>query len=213
MRTQRIVLPLILLALAGCAVVPPSGPTVLALPPQGKDLQRFQGEDAWCRNFAAGQIGYGAAAQAGSQAAVGSAVAGTAIGAATGALIGSAGGAAGAGAAVGAGTGLVAGSAIGANTASLSSAGLQSRYDGAYAQCMTSAGNTLQTPAYGGVPYGYAYPYAYPYYSPYYGPYAYWPYYWGPSISLGFYGGHYGYGGRGYWGGPRYYGHPYRWHR
>jgi hypothetical protein len=64
---------------------------------------------------------------------------------------------------------------------------------------MTSAGNTIAAPqsppvAYG-VPvytapaYGYAAPYAYPAY----------PYYWGPSVSLGFYGGR-GYYGRGYYG-------------
>jgi hypothetical protein len=44
------------LGLTACAVVPPSGPTVLVLPPEGKDLGRFQQEDANCRNYAASRI-------------------------------------------------------------------------------------------------------------------------------------------------------------
>jgi hypothetical protein len=42
---------------AACAAVPPSGPTVLVLPPEGKDLGRFQQESANCQNYAAAQIG------------------------------------------------------------------------------------------------------------------------------------------------------------
>ncbi len=41
---------------AGCAIVPPSGPSVVALPPQGKDLTQFQSEDAACRQYAATRI-------------------------------------------------------------------------------------------------------------------------------------------------------------
>ena len=93
------------------------------------------------------------------------------------------GGAAGTGAAIGAGTGLLAGSAIGAGNARVSSAGLQSRYDVAYAQCMVSAGNRIEAPPpiYAGYAGPYAYPsYAYPAY-PYDGPY--WGY--GPRVSFG----------------------------
>ena len=44
--------------LTACATaVPPSGPTVLVLPPEGKALGRFQQEDANCRNYASSQIG------------------------------------------------------------------------------------------------------------------------------------------------------------
>lgn len=183
------------LALGACTVAPPTGPTIFALPSKGKDMAQFQNDDATCRNYAAAQIGYGSPAQASNQAAVGSAVVGTALGAAAGALIGSAGAAMGAGAAIGAGTGLLAGSAVGASNAQASGAGLQERYDMAYAQCMTSSGNTIAAPpavpAYG-VPYAAPYPYAYPAY----------PYYWGPSVSLGFYGGY----GRGWYGGRH-------WHR
>jgi hypothetical protein len=41
---------------AGCATVPPSGPSVLALPPQGKDLTQFQREDVACREYAATRL-------------------------------------------------------------------------------------------------------------------------------------------------------------
>ncbi len=154
---------------AACTVAPPSGPTLMALPPQGKDLQQFQGEDYRCRDYAQSTLGNPAAAnQRATSAAVGSAAAGTALGAATGALIGAAGAAAGAGAAVGAGFGLLAGSMIGANQAGGAAYGMQDRYNLAYAQCMTSAGNSVQAPP----PRVVGYPYAYPYY-PYgwYGPY------------------------------------------
>jgi len=41
---------------AGCAVTPPTAPSVVALPPQGKDLTQFQHEDESCRQYAAGRI-------------------------------------------------------------------------------------------------------------------------------------------------------------
>lgn len=188
------------LAVAACAVAPPTGPSIYAMPAKGKDLAQFQGEEGNCRNYAQAQIGGATPAGAANQAALGSAAVGTALGAAAGALIGSVSGNVGAGAAIGAGAGLLGGSAVGAGNAQASGAGLQERYDMAYAQCMASAGNTIAAPqappvAYGAPvyvapAYGYAVPYAYPAY----------PYYWGPSVSLGFYGGR-GYYGRGYgWG-------------
>ena len=196
MSPARASLALILpLSLAACAVAPPTGPSLYAMPAKGKDLARFQSEDVGCRNYAQASIGGTTPAQAANQSAVGSAAVGTALGAAAGALLGAAGGAAGTGAAIGAGAGLLTGSAVGANNAQASSGSLQGRYDMAYAQCMTSAGNTVQAPAPAvvsypvpayGYGYGYAAPYAYPAY----------PYYWGPSVSLGFYGG------RGYYGRP-----------
>ncbi|HYZ32977.1 MAG TPA: hypothetical protein VE684_11935, partial [Crenalkalicoccus sp.] len=46
------------LGLGACTVVPPvTGPTVLATPPEGKDLARFQQEDANCRTYATAQTG------------------------------------------------------------------------------------------------------------------------------------------------------------
>ncbi len=218
-----LLLPLLALGGGACAVRPPTGPMVLATPPQGKDLGAFQREDFECRNYAQAAIGGVSPGQAAGNAAVGSAAVGTALGAGAGALVGSAGGAAGGGAAVGAGLGLLAGSAIGAQNAQASGAGMQVAYDQAYAQCMTSRGNTLQAGvapppagyALGSVPY--AVPYAAPawpynYYAPSWG-------YWGaPSVSLGvgvyrpwgwgyrpwYYGRPYG----GYWGGG-YAGRPY----
>jgi hypothetical protein len=180
-RALALLLPL---GLAACAVAPPDGPLVLATPPKGKDLAQFRAEDSNCRNYASTQFGYGTTAQAANQAAVGSAVAGTALGAGAGALIGSVGGAAGAGAAIGAGTGLLVGSAIGAGNANTASGVLQQRYDAAYAQCMTSAGNTVQPPLTVATVYGRPYYSSYPYY---YG-YSNYPYYYGyaPSVTLGF---------------------------
>jgi hypothetical protein len=86
---------------------------------------------------------------------------------------------------VGAGVGLLAGSAIGANQAQAAGFSLQERYDVAYAQCMTSRGNSVQAPP----PRVVAYPYPYGYYG-YPAP------YWGPTIGFGYYGGW----GRGYYG-------------
>lgn len=161
------------LATAGCAVVPPSGPTVMALPGQGKSFPVFQQDDYSCRGYAQQQTGYQQPGQAATNAAVGSAVLGTAIGAAAGAAIGAAAGNPGAGAAIGGATGLLGGSAIGANNAGAIQASLQQRYDVAYTQCMYARGDTVQAPppAYASYPAygypGYGYPgYAYPYYAP-----------------------------------------------
>ena len=176
------------LLVAGCAVRPPTGPTVLAVPPEGKALSQFQQEEANCRNYAFNQIGI-TPAQAGNRSVAGSAVVGTALGTAAGALLGAAGGSAGTGAAVGAGTGLLAGSAVGASNAQTSSFGLQARYDMAYTQCLASTGNKVQTAAAYASPYGYygGYPYHSPYYGGYYGPGFYRP---GLSLGLGFGFGH-----------------------
>lgn len=191
-----------LLLTAGCAVRPPTGPTVLAVPPEGKDLAQFQKEEVGCRNYAADQIGV-TPAQGANQSAVGSAAIGTLLGAAAGALLGAAGGSPGTGAAIGAGTGLLGGSAVGAGTAQTSAYSLQSRYDMAYTQCLASTGNNVQTAGGGfappppAAPYASAYPPA-PYYgpgvSPYYGG-LYGPGFYRPGLSLGFGVG----SGWGYW--------------
>ena len=165
------------LALGACAVAPPSGPTVMALPGQGKSFEAFQQDDYACRQYAFAQTGGASPAQAATNSAVGSAVVGTALGAAAGAALGSVGGAMGAGAAIGGATGLLAGSAIGSNNAQASAGGLQAHYDTAYTQCMYAHGDSVQPApgSYAGYPgypaYGYpvpAYPYAY-----------------GPSVSIG----------------------------
>lgn len=134
------------LALGGCAVMPPSGPSVVALPRSGEPLGQFQQDDYACRDYANRSTDSNAAAQAATANSVNSAAVGTLGGAAVGALIGAAAGNAGAGAAIGAGSGLLIGGANGANGAQYSAAGLQARYDAAYAQCMTSKGNTISQP-------------------------------------------------------------------
>ncbi|HBK04816.1 MAG TPA: glycine zipper family protein [Acetobacteraceae bacterium] len=179
------------LALSACAVAPPQGPSVMALPAQGKSFEVFQQDDMICRSYASQQTGGASATQAANDSAVGSAVIGTALGAGVGAALGSVGGAMGAGAAIGGATGLLAGSMVGAGNAQVAGGNVQARYDTAYTQCMYSRGNTVQS-----APTGYATGYPAGYYpAPYYG-----PGYYGPAVVVG---GGWGYGG-GYYGG---------WHR
>lgn len=144
-RIARIAIPLTLVAfmVTGCAVIPPTGPSVVALPPKGKPLAEFQKEDYTCRDYAFRADG--APSQQGAmEKGIGSSAIGTVGGAAAGALLGAAAGDAGVGAAIGAGAGLLLGGAVGANGAQATSAGLQARYDAAYSQCMASKGNEIQ---------------------------------------------------------------------
>jgi len=147
-RIARLALPLgvVAVALAGCAAIPPTGPSVVALPPSGKPLSEFQQEDYACRDYAFRADNAGQASQGALQSGAGSTAIGTVGGAAAGALLGAAAGNAGMGAAIGAGAGLLLGSAVGANNAQASSAGLQARYDAAYSQCMASKGNHIAPP-------------------------------------------------------------------
>jgi Glycine-zipper domain len=204
--------------LAACAAAPPSGPTVFALPRSGESLNQFQANDLTCRNYA--QINTappGATQAAANRSAVGSAAVGTAVGAAGGALLGAAAGNAGVGAAIGAGAGLLTGSAVGASNAGAIAGGAQAQYDVAYAQCMTSKGDIVETAPPG---YGYAYPDGYPYYAyaypggyPYYGAYPYFiatgPFFFGPHFHDDFHHDHFhggvrhggfGHGGSGHGG-------------
>jgi len=170
------------LALGACVTPPPAGPNITAMPPQGKSLEAFQQDDVACRQYAQAQAGIspGEAAQ---QSQFNSAALGTVLGAGLGAAIGAAAGNPGIGAAIGAGSGAIVGTAQGAQAAAVSGANVQQRLDVAYAQCMSSKGNTVpQVASSGGYPYGYAppppgyaaYPYPpYPYYGPYYYPPAY----------------------------------------
>lgn len=145
----RVALPVgavVLALLGGCAVVPPSGPSIVALPRTGESLNQFQQDDYSCRDYAYRSSDAAGAAQGATTNSVNSAAVGTLGGAAVGALIGAAAGNAGAGAAIGAGSGLLLGGAAGANGAQYSANSLQARYDAAYAQCMTSKGNTISQP-------------------------------------------------------------------
>ncbi len=176
------------LGISACAVQPPTGPQVVAMPGPGKSLDQFQGDDERCRVSGAQAAGPLTPSEGANQSGVGSAVAGTALGAAAGALLGSTGGAVGAGAAIGAGAGLLAGSAVGANAAQESGASIQRVYDVAYVQCMSAAGEKVPdlTAQYAGYP-GYsaypvygvypAYGYGYSYPTPFFG--------YGPSIFIG----------------------------
>ena len=172
------------LALAACAVPPPQGPTVLALPAQGKSFAQFQQEDAACRYYAGQQIGFANPSQVAGQSAAGSAAVGTLLGAAAGAAIGAAAGNAGTGADAGAGGGLLLGSAVGLNNANATGASLQQRYDMAYTQCMYSHGNPVQAAAPLSGPVVSGYPVGYGPFSPYWG-----PYWGGTTVAVGFGGG------------------------
>ena len=187
--------------LSACAVPPPAGPSVMALPGQGKNFTAFQQDDIACRQYAAQQTGGVSPGVAATNSALGSAAVGTALGAAAGAAIGAASGAAGPGAAIGAGAGLLAGSAFGANNAAAAYGGVQRLYDVSYTQCMTAHGDTVQPPpsAYAAYPPP-AYPYpAYPYPTPYpFYPYGYYGPTFAPSVAIGF-GGGWGWHGGG-WG-------------
>jgi hypothetical protein len=178
------------LTLSACAVAPPSGPRVMALPGAGKDFATYQHEDMICRQFASGQSGGAAGAQAATNNAIGTAVVGTAVGAGIGAALGSLGGQVGTGAAIGGAAGALVGGSAGANSAQYSAADLQQRYDASYTQCMYAHGDTVQSPPGGYYAGG---PGPYPYYGPGYGP----GYYGGPAVVIGTgwgWGGH-----RGYW--------------
>lgn len=129
------------LALSGCATLP-TGPSVMVMPAPGKPFDVFQQEDASCRRWAAQQIGISPQEVANKNTATGAAV-GTAVGAGLGALIGSASGHAGTGAAIGGASGLVVGSASGADAGRMYGMEAQRRYDIAYMQCMSAAGNQI----------------------------------------------------------------------
>jgi hypothetical protein len=141
--TRIWILGLVAIGLGACTVAPPRGPSVVALPPAGKDFAQFQREDGFCQQTAMNTLGFNSE-QAPAQAAVGSAAVGTALGAAAGGLIGAATGNFGAGAAIGAGAGLLAGSAVGVGAAQNTNLSLQDRFDITYSQCMASYGNTVQ---------------------------------------------------------------------
>src|SRR5260221_14704741 len=78
------------LALAGCAVAPPTGPDVMVLPGKDKSFEAFQADDAACRQYASAQIGYASPAEAATESGVGSTALGTVLGAAAGSALGAA---------------------------------------------------------------------------------------------------------------------------
>jgi uncharacterized protein YcfJ len=175
----------------GCAVPPPSGPRVVALPSPGKDFSTFQREDAFCQQQTGASVRFVDPNQAGNQV-VGGAAVGALGGAAVGALLGAATGNPGAGAAIGAGTGLVAGTAVGAGNAQAGGFEMQRRFDITYAQCMTAYGNRVEAPTpavVAAAPY-----YVAPPVTVGIGVYRPWGYYYGPGYYRGWgYGPRWGY--------------------
>lgn len=193
---------LILLLPAACAIAPPSGPSVLAVPGPNKDLATFEQDEVTCRNYAQWRIGAQSPGGAAGQSTVNGALAGSLLGAAAGAAIGAATGNVGAGAAIGGGSGLLLGSSIGASNGAYAGYDLQRLYDFGYIQCMTAKGDTVQTAQ--DVP-NWQPPYGYP--SQYYYPAPYGYGYPSPFVAtFGFGGGYYGggyYGRGGGWHGRR----------
>src|SRR5579863_3610707 len=126
------------LALTGCASTP-QHPTVQVLPPANKPFQVFQEDQAYCENYAHSQVA-GEAEDANGRA-VGAALLGAALGAGIGAAAGG-----GHGAGIGAAVGGTAGTAVGAGESSHEGQSLQVRYNNAYAACMSSKGNIVNTP-------------------------------------------------------------------
>jgi uncharacterized protein YcfJ len=138
-------------ALAGC-VTQPMGPTIYASPARGKSPAAFQQDEAACEDYAnqrtAGQV------DEANNKAVGSALIGAALGAGLGAAVGG-----GRGAGIGAAAGGAVGTGVGANQSNRAQWSIQQRYNIAYAECMTSHGNTVPAAAY---PPGYYAPGYYP---------------------------------------------------
>lgn len=175
--------------LAGCAVQPPTAPTVMALPAPGKSLAAFQQDDYTCRNYAQQRTAYVAN---GNSPTANGAVLGTLAGAALGAGLGAVAGNAGAGAAIGGATGLLGGASVGSSRAAGSEYSLQQQYNIAYTQCMYAHGDSVRSP-----PPGYTYgAYGYPAYANGYG----YPYAWGPGFGPGFWGPDFVWFGGGGWG-------------
>lgn len=141
MKTHRLAVVALALALGACATVP-TGPSVMVLPGSAKTFEQFQVDDAACRQWAEQQTGTSASKASSNTTATG-AVLGTAVGAAAGAAIGAAAGNPAAGAAIGAGTGLVGGTAIGAGQAQGAYHSVQQRYNMAFMQCMYAKGNQI----------------------------------------------------------------------
>jgi uncharacterized protein YcfJ len=150
-RKWVLLLVLAVLALAGCATIPP-GPSVMVLPSTGKSFEEFQAEDQMCRQWAAQQTET-TPNEAANKNVFGTAAIGTLLGAGLGAAIGAASGNPGIGAAIGAASGAVGGTAFGVGPAYASASEVQRRYDNAYQQCMYAKGNQIpavvQTPSRG----------------------------------------------------------------
>jgi outer membrane lipoprotein SlyB len=126
------------LLFAACASTP-MGPTVRALPAQGKPFEQFAAEQDMCKQYADSQV-RGQAERA-NDTGVLEGVGGTILGAGLGAALGG-----GHGAAVGAAAGAVGGTAVGASTSGHQQRSIQQQYNDAYVQCMVAKGNQVERP-------------------------------------------------------------------
>ncbi len=138
---EGLLLVFVVMALNGCATVPP-GPSVTVWPDPGKPFEVFQADDASCRQWAAQQIGISPTDAANQNLAAGAAL-GTLMGAGLGAAIGAVSGNPGIGAAIGAASGLLGGTAVASGPAYSAGYEAQRRYDNAYLQCMHAKGNQI----------------------------------------------------------------------
>jgi hypothetical protein len=139
-------------ATAACAVPMSSGPSVTAMPGDGKSFEQFQADDQRCRQAAAQANGFLTPKQAADQGAAASLFLGTAAGAGGGAIIGSTLAAVGTGAAIGAGAGLLAGAVIATGIAQQQAQANEHHYDVTYVQCMAAAGERVPDLAAGASP-------------------------------------------------------------
>jgi YmgG-like glycine-zipper protein len=124
-----------LVLLGGCATQP-MGPTIAAMPPQGKSMDAFQQDENYCEQYA-GDRASGKVKEANDEE-LKRGVFGAALGAGIGALAGNT-----KGALAGAGIGAVLGGASGSGW---DQARVQRVYDIAYAQCMKARGNEVPGP-------------------------------------------------------------------
>jgi hypothetical protein len=145
--TRAGLLPVLALALGGCATQRVTAPTVTALPAVGEDFAAFQQHDTTCRQYAASQTGGKSPGQAAAQNGAAGAAVGAGVGAAAGALLGSATGRAGNGAAIGAGSGLLLGTVMGSASGRNAAAAVQRQYNMSYTQCMVANGERIASPA------------------------------------------------------------------
>ncbi len=141
---HRVTVSGILLAVAGCTVLPPNEPSVMVLPGTGKSFDQFRADNENCKQFAYEQVSRRTPGDVSVDSGVRSAALGTVLGAAAGAAING-----GRGAAVGAGSGLALGGLAGTGAAETSASRLQQRYDIGYQQCMYAKGHRI--PAGGGL--------------------------------------------------------------
>ncbi len=123
-----------LLLLAACISMP-DGPSIMALPGNGKNFDQFRHDDYTCRHYAHEQTGGTTAKGEAANSGFNSAAIGAALGAIAGVALGG-----GQGAAIGAGTGVLAGGLVGSDNARTSGLISQQRYDQGYIQCMYAKG-------------------------------------------------------------------------